>query len=76
MDNQTDDPRHGWNEHNRFYKERADDPEWLLREALRRAVDIRDEGIGKGTMLVSVLNLLSDALGYETYRELWLGWDS
>jgi hypothetical protein len=67
---------HGWQYHNRLYKEHAGDPEWLVKEALRRAVDIRDQGTGRGTMLVDVLNMLSDALGYETYSELWVGWDS
>jgi hypothetical protein len=47
-----------------------------MKEALRRAVDIREQGTGRGTMLVDVLNMLSDGLGYDTYSELWLGWDS
>jgi hypothetical protein len=47
-----------------------------MKEALRRAVDIRDRHTNAGTELVDVLNMLSDALGYETHSELWLGWDS
>jgi hypothetical protein len=36
----------GWQYGNRLYKERSDDPAWLMREALRRAVDIRDKRAG------------------------------
>jgi hypothetical protein len=67
---------HGWQYHSRLYKEHAHDPEWLMKEALRRAVDIRDQGTDRGMELVDVLNMLSDALGYDTYSELWVGWDS
>jgi hypothetical protein len=35
-----------------------------MREALRRAVDIRDQGVTtRAVMLVDVLNLLKDAIG-------------
>ncbi len=71
----------GWTYGNRLYKERGDDPEWLMREALRRAVDLRDKlpGMSLGSrrvMLVDVLNALSDALGYDTYASLWSDWDA
>ena len=67
---------YGWQYDSRSYKDHAGDAQWLMKEALRRAVDIREQGTGRGTMLVDVLNMLSDALGYDTYSELWLGWDS
>lgn len=77
MEEQPGYETHGWTEHSRLYAERGNDPEWLMKEALRRAVDVRDtDRSGKGTMLVAVLNLLSDALGYDTHSELWVGWDS
>jgi hypothetical protein len=70
------DERHGWGYHSMAYKQHVGDAEWLMKEALRRAVDIREQRTGRGTMLVDVLNMLSDALGHDTHSELWLGWDS
>jgi hypothetical protein len=69
----------GWTYGNRLYKERGENPEWLMREALRRAVEIRDKradmSLGsRPVMLVDVLNALSYALGYDTYSGLWSGW--
>ena len=66
----------GWDYHSRVYKDHAGDARWLMKEALRRAVDIRDRRTNAGTELVDLLNLLSDALGYDTHSELWHGWDS
>ena len=71
----------GWRYGNRLYKERSDDAAWLMREGLRRTVDIRDTptsmGLGaRPVMLVDVLNALSTALGYDTYGPLWSGWDA
>jgi hypothetical protein len=79
VDEQASD-LNGWTYGNQLYKERRDDPEWLMREALRRAVDLRDKlpGANLGSrkvMLVDVLNSLSDALGYETYASLWSDWE-
>jgi hypothetical protein len=76
MNNDADDDTYGWGYHSRAYKDHAGDAQWLMREALLRGVDIRDHSRGAGTELVDVLNMLSDALGYDTYSELWLGWDS
>ena len=75
------DYMHGWHYGNRLYKERNDDAAWLMREALRRAVDIRDRppsmGLGaRPVMLVDVLNALSTALAYDTNGPLWPGWDT
>ena len=54
----------GWRWEQRSYRDHAGDVEWLAREALRRAVDIRDQGVTpRAVMLVDVLNLLKDALG-------------
>jgi hypothetical protein len=64
------DEMHGWVYNSMAYKQHVGDVEWLMKEALRRAVDIRDQGSGRGTMLVDVLNMLSDALGHDTYSEL------
>jgi hypothetical protein len=76
MNNGAGYDTYGWDHHSRAYKDHAGDAQWLMKEALRRAVDIRDRGGGAGTELVDVLNMLSDAFGYDTYSELWLGWDS
>jgi len=49
------------------------DPQALIREALRRAVDIRDqgsEGTGRAVFLVDVLNALCDAMEIEV-GDLW-----
>ena len=69
-----------WHYGSRLFEEREDDPRWLIREAMRRAVDIRDkvddEPLGaRGVMLVEVLNALSDSLGYDTYGDIWSDWD-
>lgn len=41
----------GWTYGSLLYKERGDDPEWLMREALRRAVDSSSSrGQGPGLM--------------------------
>jgi hypothetical protein len=71
----------GWQYGNQLYKERSDDPAWLMREALRRAVDIRDKRAGmslgaRPVLLVDVLNALSTALGYDTNGSLWSDWDT
>jgi hypothetical protein len=59
----------GWSYGNRSYKNHAGDAEWLMREALRRAIDIRDRGdepVGaRPVMLVDVLNALEGTLGFE-----------
>ena len=66
-----------WNYGNREWRERTGDPEWLMREALRRAVELRDKTEGerlgaRPVMLVDVLNALNVALGYKTYGDdLW-----
>ena len=60
-----------WNHHNGNYKNHLGDAEWLMRDALRRAVDIRDAAAngesvsGRPVMLVSVLNSLKDAIGMD-----------
>jgi hypothetical protein len=54
---------HGWDFHSRAYKDHAGDARWLMKEALRRGVDIRDRRLGARTEVVDVLNMLSDALG-------------
>ena len=70
----------GWQYGNQLYKERSDDPAWLMRSSeLRRAVDIRDKRAGmslgaRPVMLVDVLNTLSTALDYDTYGSLWSDW--
>jgi len=54
----------GWRWANLNYRAHHGDVEWLMREALRRAVDIRDQGVtNRAVMLVDVLNLLKDAIG-------------
>jgi hypothetical protein len=54
----------GWNRGSVSSRERRGDAEWLMREARRRAVDIRDQGVTpRAVMLVDVLNLLKDAIG-------------
>jgi hypothetical protein len=58
-----------WDHNNRSYSKHWGDAEWLMREALRRAVDLRDavangESVsGRPVMLVAVLNCLKDAIG-------------
>src|SRR5947209_3799833 len=54
-------------------RRREDDPSGAL--IYQEAVP-RDRRTGGGTELVNVLNMLSDALGLDTYSELWHGWDS
>jgi hypothetical protein len=58
-----------WTWANRNYRNHPGDVDWLMREALRRAVDIRDRGseplAGRPVMLVDVLNALKDALGFD-----------
>jgi hypothetical protein len=57
----------GWNWGSRAYKNHAGDSEWLMREALRRAIDIRDQGVTtRAAMLVDVLHSLQSALGIES----------
>jgi hypothetical protein len=57
----------GWHWGSRAYKNHGGDAEWLLREAQRRAVQIRDLGVAPGAvMLCDVLNSLQSALGYES----------
>ena len=62
-------PRWDWNNSN--YRNHAGDAAWLLRDALRRAVDIRDAVAsgelpsGRAVMLVDVLNSLKDAIGID-----------
>jgi hypothetical protein len=54
----------GWDWGSLSSRERQGDTEWLMREALRRAVDIRDQGVTpRAVMLVDVLNLLKSAIG-------------
>jgi hypothetical protein len=70
----------GWQYGNRLYRERNDDAAWLMREALRRAVDIRDKRAGmslgaRPVMLVDVLNALCTALGHDVNAPLWSDWD-
>lgn len=70
-----------WNYGDPRWREHAGDPQWLMREALRRAVDLRDRGIDspvgpRPVMLVDVLNALSHALGYETSGNIWSDFDS
>jgi hypothetical protein len=61
-----------WNWANRNYRNHSGDTEWLMREALRRAVDIRDVAASREplstrpVMLVDVLNALKDAMGFDT----------
>jgi hypothetical protein len=61
----------GWNWAYRSYKNHAGDAEWLMREALRRAIDIRDisadgESLSaRPLMLVDVLHALRSALDFE-----------
>jgi hypothetical protein len=56
----------GWAWHRQSYQDHAGDAEWLLRDAQRRAIHIRDQGITpEAVMLVAVLNLLQEALGVE-----------
>jgi hypothetical protein len=60
-----------WSHHNSNYKKHLGDAEWLMRDALRRAVDMRDTAAkgeslsGRGVMLVAVLNALKDAIGMD-----------
>jgi hypothetical protein len=80
MEEHPTDERNGWQYASRLYEQRSGDPEWLMKEALRRAVDIRDLGEGtdrggRSVVLVAVLNALSNALGYDTYSGLWSDWD-
>jgi hypothetical protein len=54
----------GWRWANLNYRDHEGDVAWLMREALRRAIDIRDLGVTtRAVMLVDVLNLLKDAIG-------------
>jgi hypothetical protein len=65
-ENQDDAPI-GWNWGSRAYENHAGDREWLMREALRRAIDIRDQGVTtRAVMLVNVLQSLQSALGIES----------
>jgi hypothetical protein len=75
MNNDAGYDTYGWDYHSMAYRQHVGDAEWLMKEAPRRAVDIREQGTGRGTMLVDVLNMLSDALGHDTYSELWRGWN-
>lgn len=66
----------GWDYGKRDFVDHLDDPQWLMREALRRAVDIRDKHdgerlAGRQVMLVDVLNALSESLGFDTDGDLW-----
>ena len=55
---------YGWNTTVAVYKDHAGDAQWLMKEALRRAVDIRgSRHQRRDTNSVDVLNMLSDALG-------------
>ena len=77
-----DDFVNGWYWANQNYKHHAGDGDWLIREALRRAVDIRDrwadgeELSARPLMMVDVLNMLKDAIGLppEATGAEWL-WD-
>ena len=62
----------------RWRERTGPDPQLLLAEALRRAVDIRDAGGAlsrRGTLLVDVLNELVATLGYDL-GDLWAGFDN
>jgi hypothetical protein len=65
-----------WNFADRSWRERSGDPRAMLKEALRRAVAIRDRNAegkplgGRPVMLVDVLNSAFDALGFEV-GNLW-----
>ena len=66
-----------WDWANRNYKKHPNDAEWLLREALRRAIDIRDVSgsgepvSGRPAKLVDVLNALKDAMGLDPDANGW-----
>jgi hypothetical protein len=72
------DERNGWTFHSMAYRRHVGDAEWLMKEALRRAVDIRDGRTNAGTELVDVLNLLKDAMGFppEASGAAWLWSDA
>ena len=61
-----------WRWSDRNWQERTgSDPEQVILEALRRAVDIRDQGVTpRATLLVAVLNDLCDAMQIEV-GDLW-----
>jgi len=46
MEEHPADERSGWQYASRLYEQRDGDPEWLIKEALRRAVDLRNPGEG------------------------------
>ena len=67
MAEKQDDEPMSWTWGSRAYKSHEGEPEWLMREALRRAIDIRDQGVTpRAVMLVDVLHLLQSALGIES----------
>ena len=58
------------------YRDHAGDAEWLLSEAQRKAIYIRNQGVTPAAvMVVDVLNMLQDALGFESVdtTEVWSG---
>jgi hypothetical protein len=66
----------GWSWGSLDYRNHAGDAEWLLREAQRKAMYIRDEGVSPAAvMVVDVLNMLEDALGFEPVDDVtfWSG---
>lgn len=66
-----------WDWGNRNYKNHRGEAEWLLREAMRRAIDIRDvagsgeQVSGRPAKLVDVLNALKDAMGFDPDANGW-----
>jgi hypothetical protein len=60
-----------WSWGDRNFHNHSGDTEWLLREALRRAVDIRDVDAtqtplaARPVILVDVLNALKRAMGFD-----------
>jgi hypothetical protein len=71
----VEEPR-GWTWGSLDYRKHAGDAEWLLREAQRKAIYIRDQGVtAAAAMVVDVLNMLQEALGFESVDSVtfWSG---
>jgi len=62
-----------WEWHDQGWLDRTrSDPRELIKEALRRAVDIRDLGVtNRAVMLVDVLNAACKTMGIDT-ENLWV----
>jgi len=64
-EDQVEEPS-SWSWGSVAYRDHAGDAQWLLSEAKRKAIYIRDQGVTPAAvMVVDVLNMLQDALGFE-----------